>query len=118
MHEIQCTLKSSLRAQFRKQFSSKKLFITQRRGILTLVPKGGDQKSLKNKRPICLLDTIYKIIAKVLAIRLSRVIDSLVSHDQSGFIKGRNIQDNLRTIQDAIDYSEKENIPTSTSKVS
>ena len=81
------------------------LFHTQRRGIITLIPKKGDQKQLKNKRPICLLDVVYKIIAKVLAMRLAKVIQDLISCDQNGFIKGRNIRDNLRIIQDVIDYT-------------
>ena len=92
-------------------FRSGKMFITQRRGVLTLIPKAGDQKELKNKRPICLLDIIYKIIAKVLAMRLSSVINKIISTDQTGFLKGRCIQDNLRTIQDVIDYSKSDNTP-------
>ena len=39
----------------------KKLFVTHRRGLIVLLPKKGDQKLLKNKRPICLLDVIYKL---------------------------------------------------------
>ena len=38
-----------------------KLFVTHRRGVLTLIPKKGNQKLLINKRPICLLDVIYKL---------------------------------------------------------
>ena len=75
-------------------YTSGKLFITQRRGVLTLIPKSGDQKETK-KRPICLLDVIYKIIAKVLATRLSSVIQEIINGDQAGFIRGRCIQDNL-----------------------
>ena len=87
-----------------------RLFITQRRGVLVLIPKSGNQKKLKNKRPICLLDIIYKIIAKVLAKRLGNVVKEVVHSDQSGFIKGRNIQDNLRIIQDVIDYTQIDDI--------
>ena len=86
------------------------MFITQRRGVLILIPKSGNQKELKNKRPICLLDIIYKIIAKVLATRLSVVADKLIHGDQTGFIKGRHIQDNLRIIQDVINYSHTDGV--------
>ena len=92
-------------------YNSGKLFITQRRGVLTLIPKSGDQKNLRNKRPICLLDIVYKIIAKVIANRLSAVINKIVHTDQTGFIKRRSIQDNLRTIGDVIDYAEKDDLP-------
>ena len=53
-----------------------KLFISHRRGVLALIPKKGSQLLLKNKRPICLLDIVYKLIAKVLANRLSKVGES------------------------------------------
>ena len=79
-------------------------FITQKRGIITLIPKKGDQTSLQNKRPICLLDIIYKIVAKVMAIRLGKVINNLISPEQTGFIKGRYIGENLRLLSDVIDY--------------
>ena len=80
------------------------LFVSHRRGILTLIPKKGNQMLLKNKRPICLLDIVYKIIAKVIANRLSSVIDKLVHNNQTGFIKGRYIGENIRLISDVIEY--------------
>ena len=81
-------------------------FITQKRGIITLIPKKGDQTVLQNKRPICLLDVIYKIAAKVIANRVGKVIHKLVSPEQTGFIKGRFIGENLRLTSDIIDYCE------------
>lgn len=45
--------------------------------------KHGDIKDLKNWRPICLLDVDYKIISKVIASPLSRVLDSIVDPDQT-----------------------------------
>ena len=87
-----------------------KLFISHRRGILTLIPKKGNQMQLKNKRPICLLDVVYKIIAKVIASRLGNVIDKLVHSNQTGFIKGRYIGENIRLISDVIEYCQMDNI--------
>ena len=86
------------------------LFISNRRGILTLIPKKGNQMELKNKRPICLLDVLYKLIAKVIAIRLSKVIHKIVHRNQTGFIKGRYIGENLRTISDIIEYCDMDNV--------
>ena len=87
-----------------------RFFITQRRGILVLIPKTGDAKLLKNKRPICLLDVVYKIAAKVLATRLSKVIDKLVARDQTGGIRGRYIGENIRTIADVIQYCKEDDL--------
>ena len=86
------------------------LFITQRRGVVTLVPKKGDQLDLKNKRPIYLLDVIYKVIAKVIASRIALVADKLISSEQTGLMKGRYIGENLRMMSDVIEYCEMDNM--------
>ena len=91
-------------------YETSHLFYTQRRGILTLIPKKGDQKLLRNKRPICLLDVVYKIAAKAIANRLSKVINQLVSRDQTGAIKGRYIGENLRSVADIIAYCEEDQL--------
>lgn len=79
-------------------------FVTQRRGVLTLLPKKGDQKFIKNKRAICLLDIVYKITAKVLATRIMTVLQKIVAADQTGSVRGRYIGSSLRTIADVIFY--------------
>ena len=79
-------------------------FVTQRRGVITVLPKKGEQKLIKNKRAICLLDVIYKIVAEVIANRLMSAIHVLVAPDQTGSIRGRYIGTNLRTIADVIHY--------------
>ena len=81
-----------------------RFYVTQRRGVLTILPKKGDQKFIKNKRAICLLDIIYKIVAKAIANRLMCVINKLVAPDQTGSIRGRYIGTNLRIVADVIEY--------------
>jgi hypothetical protein len=83
-----------------------KLSIEQRRGILSLIPKPNkDLRQLSSWRPLSLLNTDYKILTKVLANRLQIVINNLVAFDQSGYIKGRFIGTNIRTMADLIEYS-------------
>ncbi|MEM9300434.1 MAG: reverse transcriptase family protein, partial [Bacteroidota bacterium] len=88
----------------------KQFFVTQRRGVITLIPKPGDQKLIKNKRAICLLDIVYKIVAKVLANRIMFVISKLVAPDQTGSIRGRYIGKNIRTVADVIEYCESDGL--------
>lgn len=91
-------------------FEREQFFVNHVRGIIHLIPKKGDQMQLKNKRPICLIDVLYKIVAKVLASRLSIVLSRLISHDQTGFVRGRFIGENLRIVSDIISYCEEENM--------
>jgi hypothetical protein len=61
--------------------------------FITLIPKVSSPCSLSDFRPISLLGCLYKIISKVLAKRLALVMDSVISSNQSAFIKGRNLVD-------------------------
>ena len=73
--------------------------LSQRNGIITLLSKKDkDPLLVRNYRPITLLTVDYKIIAKTLANRLRLCINDIIHSDQSGFIKGRNIGDNIRLI--------------------
>ena len=74
-----------------KSYNEGELSTSQRRAIITLLYKKGDRTSLKNWRPISLLNIDYKIAAKALAIRLSKVIGSIINEDQSGYLKGQQI---------------------------
>ncbi|GKV50143.1 hypothetical protein SLEP1_g56855 [Rubroshorea leprosula] len=60
---------------------------------ITLVPKKKNPTSLKEFRPICTIGSMYKILAKVLANRLKKVIAKIISASQSAFIKGRQLVD-------------------------
>ena len=82
------------------------LSLDQRRALLTLLPKSDkDLRLLKNWRPLSLLNTDYKILTKLLAERLQKVLPNIISEDQAGYIKGRFIGENVRTILDIIDYT-------------
>ncbi len=84
------------------------LSIDQRRGVLALIPKKGkDVTLLKNWRPLTLLNTHYKILAKILAIRLQKVLYKLISPDQSGYLKGRYIGNNIRNIYDILEFTKQ-----------
>ena len=61
--------------------------------------------NVSNYRPITLLNCDYKIISKVINNRLYRFLPKLINADQNGFVKGRNIGDNIRLMFDIIDYA-------------
>ncbi|GJW92704.1 RNA-directed DNA polymerase, eukaryota [Tanacetum coccineum] len=61
--------------------------------FIGLIPKVLDAKHLNDFRPISLVGCQYKIIGKILANRLSLVIDDIISHELLAFVKGRKIMD-------------------------
>ncbi|GKA97294.1 RNA-directed DNA polymerase, eukaryota, reverse transcriptase zinc-binding domain protein [Tanacetum coccineum] len=61
--------------------------------FIALIPKISNPMVVSDFRPISLIGAQYKIIAKVMANRLAQVIDSVISREQSAFIKHRQILD-------------------------
>ncbi|GJS90564.1 RNA-directed DNA polymerase, eukaryota [Tanacetum coccineum] len=72
--------------------------------FITLIPKTQDAKVIKDFRPIILIGSVYKIIAKILANRLSLVIPYLISDVQSAFVANRQILDGPFIINELISW--------------
>ena len=88
---------------YNEAFRKGSLSVSQRRGTITLTPKGDENLTeLKNWRPISLLNIDYKIsrLYKVLARRMEKVLPKLVHSDQTGFVSGRYIGQNIRLLYD------------------
>ena len=99
-------------ASFNEAYEANELTISQRRGVITLIPKEeGSLMDLSNWRPITLLNVDCKIATKAIAKRLDASLPKLINHDQTGFIKGRYIGENIRLIIDAMEYTKAHNIP-------
>jgi hypothetical protein len=75
--------------------------------FLTLVPKIKSPQRLGDFRPISLLGSLYKLIAKVLAARLAKVMDPLISKTQTAFLKGRQLVEGVVVVNEVIDYAKK-----------
>ncbi len=62
------------------------LSITQKRGIITCIPKGEKPRQfMKNWRPITLLCVDYKLLSACLANRFKRILPDIISDTQKGF---------------------------------
>jgi len=64
------------------------------KGFIMLIPKSGDHAKIGNWRPITLLGSLYKILAKTLARRLQDLFPNAIRPSQTGFVEGRSIFDN------------------------
>ena len=82
---------------------------SQKQAVVTLIEKREeDKRSIKNWRPISLLNVDIKIASKVLAVRLKKVISKLIAYDQTAYVQGRYIGESIRVIQDLIDFADLE----------
>ena len=63
--------------------------------LITLIPKGEEQRTFPDFRPISLSNAIYKIITEVMVNRLYAITDELITPHQNSFIEGRLIYDNV-----------------------
>ena len=61
--------------------------------FLILVPKKGGAEDLKDFRPISLVGSLYKLLAKVLANKFKKVMGKVISKPQNDFVEGRQILD-------------------------
>jgi len=75
---------------------------------MTLVPKKDKPSELNEFRPISLVGCIYKILSKVLANRLRKVLSSVIDVNQSAFLEGRGLMDNVLVAKETVDFLKKE----------
>ena len=73
---------------------------------------GKDRALLENWRPISLVNVDTKIMSKVIAARIKKVLPmSIIHYNQTGYVKDRFIGEAIRSIFDIMDFTAKENIP-------
>jgi hypothetical protein len=75
--------------------------------FLTLIPKKDHPQELVDYRPICLIGCMYKIVSKLLANRLKRVLGKVISTCQSAFLHSRQILDGVVVLNEIIDLAKR-----------
>lgn len=98
-----------LKEIYEQIFEKGELYQMMGMGLMKIIYKGkGDKTVLKNFRPITMLNTDLKILAKVLADRLKKVLPTIIKTNQSYGVKGRDIADTISSIRDLIGYMREE----------
>lgn len=102
-------LKTDLQDTFNKAiFHLKTTTKTWNQAIITLIPKQTEKlKSLKYQRPISLLCTDYKILTKILANCLKRILPDIISQEHNCSIPQQTLFNNLFLIRDLIKYQKQ-----------
>ncbi|XP_020702855.1 uncharacterized protein LOC110114345 [Dendrobium catenatum] len=74
---------------------------------LAIIPKHKNAVNISDYRPIALCNVVYKIIAKVIAVRLKLVMSTIVKDNQAGFLKSRVSTDNILLASDILYHAGK-----------
>jgi exonuclease III len=76
---------------------------SQRESVITLLEKKGkDQSKIENLRPISLSNCDIKLCTKALALRTNSILHKLLGNTQTGYVPGRQVNDNSRMIEELI----------------
>ena len=96
-------IKEILHSTYLELMARGKLTRTMRKGVITLIPKKNkDPRRILNQRPLTLLSTDFKILAKIMATRIKEVLPDFVTSEQTRFMANRSIYDNIRKTIDII----------------
>lgn len=77
---------------------------------LILIPKTSNAATASEFRPISLLNTVYKVISKLLAGRLQTALGQVISPVQSDFLPGRLLAENVLLATEIVHGYNRKNI--------
>ncbi len=106
-HEYVEEVAPTLAQAFTTMFNSGATSAFINKGLITLIPKTGDRAKLSNWRPITLLGSINKVLAKTLAGRIQSALTHIIRPNQTGFVEGRSILDNVFMAQEGLGWAEE-----------
>ena len=98
--KAQIVVKDDFCKAVKEFFDSGKLIGQLNATLITLVPEIKTPLKVSDFRPIACCNVIYKCINKILTNRIMKVLSKLVDQNQSAFIPGRAITDNILLTQE------------------
>ena len=86
--------------------------VSQKQGIIVCILKSDkDRQKLKNWRVISLLNVACKIISTCTEERMKKVLSKIIHMDQTGFMSGWFIGENIRVLYDIMHMAEQRGMP-------
>ena len=99
-------------------FASGEILKQINHSTIALVPKSANANTAADYRPISCCNVTYKVISKLLAERLSHVLNDIISPSQNAFLGGRLMADNINLMQELLRmYGRKRVSPRCTIKI-
>lgn len=78
--------------------------------IPALIPKKLDSVEMIDYRPIACCNVVYKVVSKILANHLKKLLPRLISESQSAFVQGRLLMENVLLASELVKGYHKDNI--------
>ena len=93
-------------------FENMEMSNSQKQAVITLIEKKGkDRTLLENWRPISLVNVDAKLMSKVVANRIKKVLPCIIHYNQTGYVQDRYIGETVRFIFDIMEFTVNENVP-------
>jgi hypothetical protein len=100
------TIRTDLLQLLNHMFQAKHLSSTQKQGIIVCLPKHPNPYTINDYRPISLLPTDYKILARVIARRLKHILADQLQSNQFCGVTGNSILVAFSCIRDIVAHAE------------
>jgi len=90
--------------EIRLFFTSKNFPRRMNETHIRLIPKDLGPRKVADYRPIALCNIFYKIVAKIMTKRMQLILPKLISENQSAFVPGRVISDNVLITHEVLHF--------------